>query len=219
MPVPRQEPTRRLPPGRRRAALLEALRANGGAVAVSDLAPAVGLHPNTVRAHLDVLVRSGQVTRRTDARNTPGRPRELYQAVVAVTDDRNYQLLAAMLASHLDETTEDAASVAADAGRAWSARHRPGEPRARPSGVGPVLELLSSSGFAPQLSPDGAAIELHHCPFRELAQEHPGVVCGAHLGLIQGALQTSEADVSATRILPFVEPSLCLAELSPRSAG
>jgi predicted ArsR family transcriptional regulator len=67
------------------------------------------------------------------------------------------------------------------------------------------------------MSPDGGAIELHHCPFRELAEEHPDVVCGAHLGLIQGALATS-GDLTATRILPFVAPDLCLAELS-RPAG
>ena len=205
------------------------LRAHDGGLAVSDLAPALGLHPNTVRAHLEVLTRTGHVTRRTDARNTPGRPRDLYEATGAATGDRNYQLLARVLASRLNELSEDPGAEAVEAGRRWSEHEVVGTPEpaalaASPSAqatdaLSPVLRMLRVSGFAPRLSPDATTIELHHCPFRELAEEHPGIVCGAHLGLIQGALASSGADVAATRILPFVQPDLCLAELTRGDPG
>ena len=219
------------------------LRAHDGGLAVNDLAPALGLHPNTVRAHLDVLTRTGHVSRRTDARNTPGRPRDLYEATGAATSDRNYQLLARVLASRLTELSEDPTAEAVEAGRRWSEHEAVGEPAgiedsdatgARGSelvgadvgtpladrdALAPVLRMLKVSGFAPQLSPDASAIQLHHCPFRELAEEHPGIVCGAHLGLIQGALVTSGANITATRILPFVRPDLCLAELTRGDPG
>ena len=218
------------------------LRAHDGGLAVNDLAPALGLHPNTVRAHLDVLTRTGHVSRRTDARNTPGRPRDLYEATGAATGDRNYQLLARVLATRLTELSEDPTAEAVEGGRRWSEHEAVGEPvgpdRSAPVGIGaepvgtdggappayrdalaPVLRMLRLNGFAPQLSPDASAIQLHHCPFRELAEEHPGIVCGAHLGLIQGALVTSGVNVTATRILPFVQPDLCLAELTRGDPG
>lgn len=228
MPVPRSEPARRRPPGARRAALLESLRAQERPLSVAELAPLVGLHPNTVRAHLDVLVRTGEVSRRSDARNTPGRPRELYEATGVATGDRNYRLLAQVLAGRLAELTEDPAREAVTAGRHWAGKQgdddatvavpaAPAAPTAPSEPLVPVLRMLRASGFAPELSPDGSQILLHHCPFLELAVDQPEVVCGAHLGLIQGALEGT--GVAATRILPFVQPHVCVTELRPGSAS
>ena len=159
MPVPRSEPARRRPPGARRAALLESLRAQDRPLSVAELAPLVGLHPNTVRAHLDVLVRTGEVSRRSDARNTPGRPRELYEATGVATGDRNYRLLAQVLAGRLAELTDDPAREAVTAGRHWAEKQAdddatvavpaaPAAPAAAPSGpLVPVLRMLRASGF------------------------------------------------------------------------
>ena len=54
---------------------------------------------------------------------------------------------------------------------------------------------------------------MHRCPFRDLAEQHGDVVCSVHLGLIRGALAEIGAPVTATRLEPFVEPSLCRARL------
>jgi predicted ArsR family transcriptional regulator len=67
--------------------------------------------------------------------------------------------------------------------------------------------MLGDIGFAPEVSSDHTAINLHRCPFRELAESHPDVVCGAHLGMIQGALTKLGAPVSAIHLLPFVQPT------------
>ena len=232
MPTARSE-TRR--PGARRAELLRLLGEHeGDGLAIPDLASGTGLHPNTVRTHLEALVREGQASHRTDPRPVPGRPRELYSATGTPPESRNYELLARMLADELAALSPDPAASAAAAGRRWS-EHAEAPWPARPaastddlaatSGSGderrrslaPVLRMLRTTGFAPQLSPDGSSIELHHCPFRELATDRPEIVCGAHLGLIQGTLQQIGADVSATAIHPFVEPGVCLARLEDRT--
>ncbi len=225
MPVATTETGGRRPPGERRAALLRLLEEHeGDGLAVADLAPLAGLHPNTVRAHLDVLVRAGSVSRQTDPRHVPGRPRELYRATGAAPEDRNYELLARMLADELAARSADPQGAAVAAGRRW-AEHEDapdGLPAAEPdlhTRLAPVLRLLRSHGFAPELGPDGAAIELHHCPFQELATDRPEIVCGAHLGLIQGALARIGPEVTATRIVPFVRPDLCLARLEHTTSG
>jgi predicted ArsR family transcriptional regulator len=81
-----------------------------------------------------------------------------------------------------------------------------------------VVRLLADSGFMPEVSADRSRIDLHHCPFRDLAVAHPEVVCGAHLGILQGALAELGAPLQATRLLPLVEPDLCVATLE-REAG
>jgi len=42
------------------------------------------------------------------------------------------------------------------------------------------------------------------------------VICSLHLGLMRGALERMRAPVTADRLDPFVEPSLCVARLTER---
>jgi len=207
-----------------RMAVLELLRSRGQPLGVGEIAQQVGLHQNTVRSHLDLLADSGYAIRRTEPPRGPGRPRVVYEATAAPEGERNYQLLAEMLAQHLLTTSERPGEDAANAGRTWAGltdrRHRGREeaaaapPVSEEMAIGTVVRMLGDIGFAPELSADGTFINLHRCPFRELAESNPQVVCGAHLGMIQGALADLGAPVSATRLLSFVQPDLCIATLS-----
>ena len=60
---------------------------------------------------------------------------------------------------------------------------------------------------------------LRRCPFREVAEHRRNVVCQLHLGLMQGVLDQLHAPVTAARIHPFAEPSLCIAELATLPAS
>ncbi|WP_250447826.1 metalloregulator ArsR/SmtB family transcription factor [Actinotalea sp. C106] len=231
MPITGPPATRRLRPGARREEIRRLLEAAGSALSVAEVAAQVGLHANTARAHLDELVRTGHVERRSEHRAAPGRPRELYTALAVDDGTRHYRMLAEMLAAGLASVEGGAAAATAGA-RSWTDRpiDRSGTadppsdsatqpPTLRPEdadGLGPVLDLLDRHGFAPALSTDGDAIELHHCPFLEVARERSDVVCGAHLGLIQGALDRARAPLEATGITPFVRPGLCVATLGRR---
>jgi predicted ArsR family transcriptional regulator len=213
-----------------RAAVLDLLRSRAEALGVVEVAQQVGLHQNTVRSHLDLLVSSGYAIRRSEAPRGPGRPRVVYQATAAPEGDRNYQLLAEILAQHIVATSERPAEAAANAGRTWAART--GRPQGGNSAkkiaatalsdeeaIAAVVRMLGDNGFAPEVSADGRSINLHRCPFRELAVSHPDVVCGAHLGIIQGALAELGAAVSASRLLPFVTPGLCVTTLTRATAA
>ena len=215
MPVSSLGSTQRALSSRRRAQLLGLLQASSAAMCVAELASNVGLHGNTVRSHLDVLVRSGHVVRSTDARGGPGRPREVYRPTGAPLTETNYKLLAEVLTHHVRATSEDASRTAQEAGRSWGESNGPRWEAAGPTptpaeALALVLRMLSAEGFSPELSVDGTAVRLRHCPFRDLAAQNVEIVCRAHLGLVQGVLSRLSGAVVATQILPFIEPELCM---------
>ena len=208
-----------------RMEVLELLRSLGQSLGVAEIAQHVGLHQNTVRFHLDLLVDSGYAVSRSEAPSGPGRPRVVYEATAAPDGEHNYRLLAELLAQNLVAISEHPGEAAVNAGRSWATsaglRQRGGDagtaaapPVSEEAAIADVVQMLGDIGFAPELSADGTSIYLRRCPFRELAESHPDVVCGAHLGMIQGALAELGAPVSATRLMPLVQPDLCITTLA-----
>jgi predicted ArsR family transcriptional regulator len=111
-------------------------------------------------------------------------------------------------------------AAAAEAGREWGRylTEQP-PPYQRPDAAQAIEKLtaaLEEIGFAPEAVAEGGdyQIRLHQCPFREVAERHQDVVCALHLGLLQGALTQLRAPVTADRLQPFAEPSVCIAELT-----
>lgn len=81
-----------------------------------------------------------------------------------------------------------------------------------------LVDLLDELGFAPARRGD-EQVGLRHCPFLELVESQKAVICPIHLGVMQGALESWEAPVTVDRLEAFVEPDLCLAQLSRRVAA
>jgi predicted ArsR family transcriptional regulator len=207
-----------------RVALLEILSAAGRPLSVQQVADQMGLHPNTIRAHLNLLIEYGHVVRQRDSTGKPGRPRQVYAvsppgdpAPPEKSHRRNFRLLASVLVEYLSNA-DDPTAAAVDAGRLF------GERLVEPADEGQlpvptterVVKLLDDIGFQPELTQDGSAIKLRHCPFHELARSQPDVVCNVHLGLLRGALRQLGAPGEATRLIPFVTPQLCVVEMGPR---
>ncbi|MGV9992305.1 helix-turn-helix transcriptional regulator [Streptomyces sp. NPDC003374] len=96
------------------------------------------------------------------------------------------------------------------------------EPGSGPEpGPGPrsVAEASEQEASGPETSgqrPSPGAerrLRLHHCPFREVAQRRPDIVCAIHLGLMRGTVETLRAPLAAEGLEPFVTPHLCVATL------
>jgi predicted ArsR family transcriptional regulator len=207
-----------------RQRVLDLLRRSAGGLGVAELAEQSGLHPNTVRFHLNRFVTSGLARRDVEQQpSRPGRPRLTFVATPdqGLRDRRNYQLLAQMLAGYLADTAAPAAQ-ALQLGHAWGSylatRPVPGQRVTEEQSVGELLRVLDDIGFAPQLAGDDeqGVIRLRHCPFLEVATAHREVVCSVHLGVMQGVLAEQRAPVEARDLQPFVEPSLCLARVRRR---
>jgi predicted ArsR family transcriptional regulator len=212
------------PLGQSRARVLDLLRAADSPLGVQEVADRTGLHPNTARFHLDGLVEAGLAAREPQPRATPGRPSMAYRAADGgdPAGDRRYRLLAEMLTSLITGMMPDPGKAAVSAGREWGAYLTEQPPPYRRPGTGEAIARLSAImeelGFAPRAVADGTRYQLclRQCPFREVAQDHQDVVCSLHLGLMQGALAQMRAPVTADRLDPFAEPSLCVAHLTAR---
>ncbi|MEV7687514.1 helix-turn-helix transcriptional regulator [Streptomyces bungoensis] len=216
----------------RRQEVLEVLRAAPEPLGVAETAERLGVHPNTVRFHLDALVADGLVERSLAAPSGPGRPRTVYTAHRGMDRGgvRGYQLLARMLLGRwASADPAEARAEAEEAGRAWG-RYLvdplpPSVPPTAERSAERLVALLDDLGFAP--APEGAdpaggppdRIRLRHCPFLELAEEHSELVCPLHLGLMRGALDGLGAPLTATGLEPFAEPDSCLAHLAAPPAG
>ena len=83
-----------------------------------------------------------------------------------------------------------------------------------------MVDVLADLGFEPEPPTGSRAVEirLRHCPFIDLVDEHAEVICSLHLGLMQGALAAMNGPVTVDRLIPFAQPDLCVAHLTPVGA-
>lgn len=195
---------------------------------VSDMADRLELHPNTIRSHLRRLELAALVVSEAEVRSSRGRPRLLFRtgpAAVEITQGaRDYKLLASMLAGHASAGPSEPSGAAERTGRAWGGylagpdRLHPGERPDPEIAVTMIARMMERLGFAPKVERSGRIVELqlHNCPFREVAERNPDIVCALHLGILRGALEESATSVEATALQPFVTPSLCVARLEHR---
>lgn len=244
-PVENNEPVKqgprpaRTPTGRRlsatRAALLETLQDQPEPTSLPALVAKSGLHPNTVREHLDGLRRVGLVERTAARPSGRGRPGWLYTATPQSHEDPRpeYAGLAAALAAVIARTSPDPERDARSAGADWGRRLAHDTPldasqdRRQPGSTGgagdeeparrTVTELFDDMGFAPEPDHDATEVRLTRCPLLEAAHQQPDIVCSVHLGIAEGALETYGASTEGLELLPFHEPGACLLRLRDRA--
>ncbi|OBK27103.1 transcriptional regulator [Mycobacterium asiaticum] len=210
----------------RRQEVLRVLNAANGPMTITAIADVLGVHPNTVRFHLNTLIGDGQVEHAEPDRKLPGRPPLLFRTTRQMDPrgPRRYLLLAEILATSLAAERNPRAKARA-AGRAWGLGlpSPPGRGKATSvkKSVDRLIDVLDEFGFAPERrnSSGEQQIGLRHCPFLELAESRSDVICPIHLGLMQGVLEGGGAPITVDRLDPFVEPDLCLAHLTPRASA
>ncbi len=171
-------------------------------LATADVAAALDLHANTVRPHLERMRDVGLLQVQTDARGGVGRPQHLYSLATDAPslglEPASFPTLARMLlrlAAATGADAGDAVDVGRDQGRV------DGERLARRGCLGSVLAQLAAMGFDPAVEveaaeldglDDGAAlatVAFAHCPFRDLAEQRPDLLCSLHRGLIEGVVE------------------------------
>jgi predicted ArsR family transcriptional regulator len=181
-------------------------------LATAEIAESLGLHPNTVRPHLERMRDVGLLDVEADARGTVGRPQHRYSlapdAPSLGLEPATFPVLARMLlrvaaASGLghdevvDAGREQGSADAAGLARALGLD--PGASADAGTCVGGLMARLDALGFDPELAGDDAEVTVGfaHCPFREMAESHPEIVCALHEGLVEGiVVSLGGADVA-----------------------
>jgi predicted ArsR family transcriptional regulator len=208
----------------RYAAYLELARSTVP-LSTSDVAEALGLHPNTVRPHLERMRDVGLLDVEIDSRGTVGRPQHRYwvadDAPTLGLEPSAFRLLATLLAgvaaAHQPDA-EEVAGVGRQRGRLAAAERDaedratvpPGAPDSQGGTAGGsrtpasacvrgLVAELAELGFDPVTSDDAGTttVAFTRCPFIELATVFPDLVCHLHRGIVEGFVaQAGGAEVA-----------------------
>jgi len=203
-----------LSPSRR--AILGHLRDQPQPLTLGALVQITGLHPNTVREHLDALVRRGLVRRTTGLPRGRGRPAHLYEH--AEYGHGEYARLAVALADALELSSSEPTRHAATVGEEWGrelARERRAGATTPADARDEVVALLDDLGFEPRPGEDPGELHLARCPLLEAAHRSPGIVCGIHLGIVRGMLAEQGVDPEGSALEPFAGPGFCRLVVPP----
>lgn len=186
---PRLEILKALGDNTRYAIYLEVARAPQP-VGTAQIAESLDLHANTVRPHLERMKDLGMLEIHVAAHGGVGRPQHLY----AVAPDAPslgleppvFPMVARMLLRLADAAGlegDEAVEVGRDQGRERATRHDPALPCSRA-----LTAELGELGFDPQAVFDELEVSIGfaNCPFRELAEANPDLVCGLHQGMVEG---------------------------------
>ncbi len=207
-----------------RLRILELLEAQSTPTTLAALTNICGLHENTVRAHLEDLLRDGYLQRRRATSEGRGRPAWLWEAHRPI-EPSPYAGLASALAAVLHESSADPVKDAVVAGRAWG-RELAGKQQVEPlegdrrvdQARSRIVEMLEDVGFAPEPDAANEQVLLTRCPLIEAASKHPEIVCGVHLGIIQGSFAEMGFDGAASTLVPFSAPGQCALHLRATNA-
>ena len=196
--APRLELLKVLGDNTRYAIYLELARA-AAPLATAQIADTLGLHPNTVRPHLDRMRDVGLLEVVTDTQGAIGRPQHRYSLAPDAPslgfEPPAMPVLARMLvgvAAAAGAGPEDAAAIGREQGRAAAVEAAAvvaelDDPDDRAAVcLATLVDELARMGFDPAVAEDGAEVAFARCPFAELAEQHPQLVCHLHRGIIEG---------------------------------
>jgi predicted ArsR family transcriptional regulator len=177
-----------------RALLYRELAGSPRPLGAPQLAERLGLHTNTVRMHLERMREAGLVEVEPVHRGTVGRPQHVYTLASGAPgvdfDPPAHAVLAGLLAAMAERLGGDAADAEAT-GREWG-RHTVRRTRSTKC-VDVLVQQLTALGFDPAVEADGdgTRVTFLQCPFRDLAEAYPELVCNLHRGICAGTLESA----------------------------
>lgn len=225
--LPSQDVLRVLGDNTRYAIYLELARSPRPQV-TAEIAETLGLHPNTVRPHLDRMREVGLLEVTTDARGAVGRPQHHYSLAADAPslglEPPTMPMLARMvlaMARRLGANPADAIAVGEAEGASRATRYA-----AAPSAIEALVADLDRLGFDPIVTGDAdddvdddgpvtAVVAFANCPFADLARDHPDLVCGLHRGLVAGFV-AQMGDAEVTEFCPLASRTPCRVAVTTR---
>lgn len=193
-----------------RTRVLAVIEQAADALSVEQIAQRTGLHANTVRGHLDVLLATEAITRAPADAQGRGRPRWLYRS--AAPKASPFQFLAEALTAQLARTQDP--GLADDAAERW-AQALPELPVAEDpdEAVAAAAQALNRLGFIAESNAVGDAISVTGCPYAELVDDNP-VICDIHTALVVRLLGQTGQPVTLEAMDVWARRGVCVARLN-----
>jgi predicted ArsR family transcriptional regulator len=193
-----------------RGRVLSAIELAASPLTVEEIAERTGLHPNTVRGHLDVLLASKSISREAADSTGRGRPRWLYHA--ATPQASPFQALAEALTAQLRHVDDPGLSdrAAEQWARALPDLLKAGSPD---EAVAETTEALNRLGFSAVTNPVGDAIAITQCPYAGIVEDNP-VICDIHTALIARLLKQTGQPVTVATVDVWARPGICVSHLN-----
>lgn len=171
---------------------------------IDELVSETGLHPNTVREHLQRLYEDGYVVSEVEQRTTRGRPRTLYSAATGTPPS-------------VSPVAERKVREAADRGdlmrRVMPDTATDGLNTAEQHQLDALVENLLDSGFDPVVDPDDLTIDLSPCAHLTPGSE-PSVRCGVHVTLLRSVAAQAGGPLNVEGLRSACNPQDCVIQLS-----
>jgi predicted ArsR family transcriptional regulator len=161
----------------------------------TEIAGHLGLHPNTVRPHLERLREVGLLAVRVDGRGEVGRPQHRYSLTAdapslglepPVVNELSKLVLS--MARRLGAAPGDSYDVGFDRGADRAVHYADA-----PSTLEALVAELDRLGFDPAVfegdDVDTAVVSFTRCPFQAQVDEYPDLICSLHHGLVSGLIE------------------------------
>ena len=186
----------------------------------ADVAESLGLHPNTVRPHLERMREVGLLQVEVGGRGGVGRPQHLYSLAAEAPslglEPPTYPLMAGMLANVAAAGAPAADEVAA-VGREHGRHVATLRGQSAEGCLAAVRGELADLGFDPVEESDGdiTTIAFTHCPYLQLAEAFPELVCHLHRGMVEGMVEVL-GGVEVERFSTLADRDPCQVDLAKR---
>jgi predicted ArsR family transcriptional regulator len=186
----------------------------------SEIADALDLHTNTVRPHLERMRDAGLLEVETSAQGQVGRPQHRWslapEAPSLGLEPSAFRLLARLVAEAAAQAGLDGEAIASVGREHGSSLPAPPKRATYQSCVGAVQEAMVELGFDPVVGEDGGVVTIAftRCPFREVAEAFPDVVCPLHRGIVEGVAGAAGGG-RVRRFSTLADRDPCQADLVP----
>ncbi len=171
---------------------------------INDLCEVTGLHPNTVREHIQRLIDGGYVVSEVENRKTRGRPRMFYSAADGVQAEP----------SEVATRKAAAAAVRGDTLRKLFPGTAHELDEASEHQLDALVEHLEESGFAPIVDEEHLTLDLSPCPHASSDPEHRGTLCSVHLGLMDGVMAAAGGPLQTDFVCESKNQTDCTVQLT-----
>ncbi|CAB4342445.1 unannotated protein [freshwater metagenome] len=179
-------------------------------ISISEISSSIGLHENTIRGHLNVLLALGDIERSQLSATQRGRPKWLYTKSSRPQAMANHLLNA--LTVRLSEVGEH--ELVEEAAASWAAMLPSTQPAKNiDDAVANLATSLEGLGFTTELSSLGDAVAVSKCPYELLVGESP-IICDIHTALASKILHDSGQPVSIASMEVFATKGVCIARLN-----